>query len=165
MEYIWYNQKGDISILNGCSRKLVDKFTYLRSSVSLTENDISMWLAKAWIAIGRLSIRWKSNLSDKIRCNLFQAVFVSILLYWCTQWTLIKRIEKKLDGNCIRRLWDILNKSLEQHSTKQQQYGQLPPISKTIQIRRTRHAEHFCTSKNEFISDGSLHKKEQLKSI
>ena len=66
MEYMCFNQKGDISTLNGDSLKLVDKFTYLRSSLSSTEKDINMRLAKAWTAINRLSITWKSNLSDKI---------------------------------------------------------------------------------------------------
>ena len=39
-EYTCYNQTGDISTLNGSSLKLVDKFTYLESSVSPTETDI-----------------------------------------------------------------------------------------------------------------------------
>ena len=33
----------------------------------------------------------------------------------------------------------FLNKSSRQHTTKQL-YGHLPPVSKTIKIRRTRHA-------------------------
>ena len=37
-EYMCFNQTGDISTLNGSSLKLVDKFTYLGSSVSSTEN-------------------------------------------------------------------------------------------------------------------------------
>ena len=37
MEYICFNQSGNISTLNGSSLKLVDKFTYLGSSVSSTE--------------------------------------------------------------------------------------------------------------------------------
>ena len=40
-EYTCFNQRGDISSLNGSSLKLVDKFTYLESSVSSTENDIN----------------------------------------------------------------------------------------------------------------------------
>ena len=36
-EYMCYNQTGDISTLDGTSLKLVDKFTYLESSVSSTE--------------------------------------------------------------------------------------------------------------------------------
>ena len=35
----------------------------------------------------------------------------------------------------------VLNKSLRQHPTRHQLYGHLPPITKTIQVRRTRHAE------------------------
>ena len=56
MEYICFNQKGDISTLNGSSLKLVDKFTYLGNSVSSTKNDINMLIAKVWTAINRLLI-------------------------------------------------------------------------------------------------------------
>ena len=40
-EYMCFNQRGFISTLNGSSLKLVDKFTYLGSSISSTENDIN----------------------------------------------------------------------------------------------------------------------------
>ena len=36
---------------------------------------------------------------------------------------------------------------------RQQVYGHLPPIAKTIQVRRTRHARHCWRSKDELISD------------
>ena len=78
---------------------------------------------------------------------------VSILLNGCTTWTLTKRVEKNLDGNCTRMLRAIINKSWKQHPTKQQLYGHLPPITKTIRIRRTRHAGHCWRSKDELISD------------
>ena len=54
IEYMSFNQRGNISTLNGSSLKLVDKFPYLGSSVSSTESDINMRLAKAWTAIDRL---------------------------------------------------------------------------------------------------------------
>ena len=41
MEYVCFNQRGDNSTQNGCSLKLVDKFTYIESSVSSTETDIN----------------------------------------------------------------------------------------------------------------------------
>ena len=71
--YICFNQNETkhISTLTDSSLKLVDKLTYLRSSVSSTENDINIWLVKAWSAIYWLSVIWKSNLSDKIQCNFF----------------------------------------------------------------------------------------------
>ena len=52
-EYMCYNQTGDISTLEGTPLKLVDKFTYLGSSVESTEKDIETRLAKAWTAINR----------------------------------------------------------------------------------------------------------------
>ena len=58
-EYMCYNQTGDISSLDGTPLKLVDKFTYLGSSVSSTKKDIDTRLTKAWTAINRLSIIWK----------------------------------------------------------------------------------------------------------
>ena len=144
---------GDISTLDGTSRKLVDKFTYLGSSVSSTEKDIDTWLTKAWTAIDSLSIIWKSNLTDKMKRSFFQAAVVSILLYGCTTWTLTKRLKKKLDGNYTRILRAILNKSWRQHPTRHQLYGHPPPITKTIQARRTRHAGHCWRSKDDLISD------------
>ena len=111
MEYMCYNQTGDISTLDGTPLKLVDKFTYLGSSVASTEQDIDTRLMKAWTAINRLSIIWKSDLTDKMKRSFFLAAVTSILLYWCTTWTLTKRPEKKLDGNYTRMLRAILNKS------------------------------------------------------
>ena len=117
-EYMWFNLRGDISTLNGSSLKLVDKFTYQRSSVSSTETDINTWLAKAWTAINRLSVIWKSDLTDKIKRSFYQAAVVSILLYGCITWTLRERMEKNLDANYTRMLRAILNKSWRQHPTK-----------------------------------------------
>ena len=71
IEFMYFNQRGEMSTLNGRSLKLVDKFTYLRSSVSSTKNDINTQLAKAWTAINRLSVIWKSDLSDKIQYSFF----------------------------------------------------------------------------------------------
>ena len=141
-EYMCYNQTGDISTLDGTPLKLVDKFTYPGSSISSTEKNIDTRLTKVWTTIDRLSIIWKSDLTDKMKCSFFQAAVVSILLYGCTTWTLTKRLEKKLDSNYTRMLRAILNKSWQQHPTRNQLYGHLPPITKTIQVRWTRHAGH-----------------------
>ena len=146
-EYMCYNQTGDISTLEGASMKRVNKFTYLGSSVSSTEKDIDARLTKAWPAIDRLSIIWKSDRFWPIKC-FFQAAVVSILLYGCTTWMLTKRLEKKLDGNYTRMVQAILNKSWRQHPTRHQLYGHLHPITKTIQARRTRHAGHCWRSKD-----------------
>ena len=46
-----------------------------------------------------------------------------------------------------------MNKSWRQHPTRQQLYSHLPPITKTIQVRRTRHAAHCWRGMDELISD------------
>ena len=71
-EYMCFNQRGDISTQKGGPLKLVDKFTYLGNSV---------W--KAWTAIDRLSVIWKSDLTNKIKSSFFQTVVMSILLHGC----------------------------------------------------------------------------------
>ena len=60
-EYFSLNKTGDISTLN--------KFTYQGSSVSSTEIDINN---KCMTAIERLSVVWKSELADKMKCSLLQ---------------------------------------------------------------------------------------------
>ena len=52
-EYMCFNQTGDISTLNGSSLKLVDKFTYLGSSVSSTNKGMGSY---QW-AIGHMEVR------------------------------------------------------------------------------------------------------------
>ena len=99
-EYMCYNQTGDLSTLDRTSLNLVDKFTYLGSSVSSTEKDIDTWLTKAWTTIDRLSIIWKSDLADKMKRSFFQAAVISILLYGCTTWTLARRqLHKNVESN------------------------------------------------------------------
>ena len=94
-----------------------------------------------------------SDLTDKMKHSFFQAAVVLILLYGCTTWTLTKRMEKKLDGNNTRMLRALLNKSWRQQPTKQQLNGYIPPITKTIKIRRTRYMGHCWRSWDEPISD------------
>ena len=47
----------------------------------------------------------------------------------------------------------ILNKSWQQHPTRHQLYGHLPPIMKTMQVRQTKDPGHCWRSRDELISD------------
>ena len=40
---------------------------------------------------------WKSDFLNDLKCEFFQAVAMSVLLYDCTTWTLTKRLHKMLD--------------------------------------------------------------------
>ena len=92
---------------------------------------------------------------NKKRSFVKEAI-VPILHYRCTTWKLTKRMEKKVDGNYTRILRAILNKSCRQHHTKQQLHGHLPPIKKSIKVRRTTHAGPCWRNKDEFISGALL---------
>ena len=66
---------------------------------------------------------------------------------------LTKCMGKKLDDNYTRMLRAILIKSWRQHPTKQQLYGNRPPITKTIKVWLTGHAGHCWRSKDKLIND------------
>ena len=74
-------------------------------------------------------------------------------LNWVRFWIVWTRSVLTFDGNYTRMLRAILNKFWRQHPTKHQLYGHLLPITKTIQVRRTRHAGHCWRSRDELISD------------
>ena len=113
------NKSISVSNTMSYSLQITHARTHARiSSVSSTEKDIDTRLTKAWTANDRLSILWKSDLTDKMKHSFFQAAVVSILLYGCTTLTLTKPLKKKLDGNYTRMLRAILNKSWRQHPTK-----------------------------------------------
>ena len=87
-EYMCYNQTGDISTLEGTPLKLVDKFMYLGSSVESTEKDIETRLTKAWTAINRLSIIWKSDLTDKMKRSSYVRIQDVVLKTYLGRWTI-----------------------------------------------------------------------------
>ena len=78
--------------------KLVDQFTYFSSNISSTESNVNICKGKLWTAIDKLSVIWKSDLSDKIKQDYFQAVAVSVQLYDSTTLIQTKYIEKKQVG-------------------------------------------------------------------
>ena len=88
-----------------------------------------------------------------IKRGHFDGGFCVFVFFFVFFGGLTKRLEKKLDGNYTRMLRAILNKSWRQHPTRRQQYGHLPPITKTIQVRQARHAGHCWRSKDELESD------------
>ena len=124
-----FKQEGAISTLGGKPLKLVNQLTYLGSNIKSTERDVYIHIWKVWTTINRLLIIEKSDLSNKIKLDFFQAV--SVLMYGCTTMSLMKHLDKKIDGNYTRMLHAVLNKSLKQRFTKQQLYSHLLPISLT----------------------------------
>ena len=81
--------------------------------------------------------------------SFFQTAVMSSLQYACTTWTLTKHMENKLDSDYTRICEQYWTSS--GGSTPKKQY--LPPITKTIKIRRTRLAGHCRRSRDEIIRD------------
>ena len=144
---------GAISALSGKPKKLVNQFTFFGSNISSTECEVNIRIDETWTTIDSWPIIRKSDLLDKIKQDFFQVVAVSILLYKCTTWTLIKCKEKKLDGNFTRMLLTIFSKFLMLQPTKQPLCDHLLSISHIIQVWRSRHEKCCWRSKDENISD------------
>ena len=65
-ELMCFNQNGVISSLNGKSLKLIDQFANLVSNISSTESDVNLHRGKAWTAIDKFTMIWKSDPLNKI---------------------------------------------------------------------------------------------------
>ena len=118
------------------------EFQYLYIKISSTERDVD-----TCIGIGNLIalIKWNENFSNLLPCQYYCMV--------APHWLKRNACRKKFDENYTKTLRIVLNKSWKQHTTKEQLYGQLPPISQTIQVIWARYTGHCCGSKNQCISD------------
>ena len=135
----------------GYPLKLVDKFTHLGGSISLTENDIKTRLTKAWTAVYWLSVIEKSDLTDQITRS-----FLRSCRYCCMDaphGRLQKVWRKKARRQLQKMLRAMLNKSWTQQPKQLYLYCYQPHITKTLQVKLTKHAGHCWKNKNELIID------------
>ena len=82
------------------------------------ESNVNICMRKAWTIIDRLSIIWKSDVSDKIKWELFESVAMSALLYSCITWILMKHLEKSQIGTiqeCCVLFWPNSGSSISQN--------------------------------------------------
>ena len=150
-ELMCYHQKDEpIKTINNLNLKKVNNFNYLGNSIASTEKDVLIHISKAWNALDKLNVIWKSNLNKQIKKNFFRAIVEKVLLYGSSSWTLTKKLESKLDGTYTRMLRAILNIHWSTHPTIALLYGDIPRISSILKETRTRFAYR---SKNEVISD------------
>ena len=106
---------------------------------------IDTWLTQAWTAtIGHRSngsqiwpIKWNAVSSKQRSCRY--CYMDALLGRWLNGWR--------------KSLTATTQECCEQHHRKWQLYCHLPPITKTIKVRRTRHAGHCWRSRDELIGD------------
>ena len=98
--------------VNGQKLQVVDKFTYLGSTLSRAvhiDGEVTARIAKASVAFGRLRTNvWERNgirLNTKLK--VYKAVVLPTLLYACETWTVYQRHAKKLNHfhlSCLKKL-------------------------------------------------------------
>ena len=146
MEYKCFNQTGNICTLNVSSLKLVDKVTYLGTSVSSTDTLIDThgqlligygsYKSQTW------SIKWSAVSSKQRSC------------WYCYMDALHGRLQNLWRKSLLlKNAASNTEQILETVPTKQQLYGHQLFIIKTIKIRQTRHAGHRWRSRDELIRD------------
>ena len=118
----------------------MDDFQYLGSHIASTEKDVHVRLTKAWAALNKMNIIWKSNLSHNLKIQFFKATVESILLYGSGTWTLTKSLETRLNGNYTRMLRTVQNISWKDKILNEELYESNPKISNVVKERRLRFA-------------------------
>ena len=116
----------------------------------------------AWSACNKLHTIWASKLNVTIKVQLFKCLIEPILLYGCETWTLSKKAEKRLDGTYTRLLMRVKNLSWKHHPSKQQIYGDLPPVSSLVKSKRVQFAGHCLRASSEIISPVILYKSHPI---
>ena len=138
-----------------CPRfELTSIFSFPMILTVIQSAHLPKWFWKYWVSIlifDKVLVFCKCIFVNRVIKNIyFQVAVVSVQLYGCTTWTLTRHIEKKLDGNCIRMLRAISNKSWKKHPTKQQCMVTYHLSWRPSKLGKTRHVRHW-RSKDEFI--------------
>ena len=95
-----YNQPEPVQVatLDGTILELMSDVNYLGSMTSSNDIDKKCRKAAAWRTCNKLNRLWKSQLNRSIKIRVFCTVVEPVLLYGLETWTLIKGLEKQLDG-------------------------------------------------------------------
>ena len=100
--------------VNGQKLKVVDKFTYLGSTLSRAvhiDDEITARIAKASVAFGLRANVWERNgIKLDTKLKVYKAVVLPTLLYACETWTVYQRHAKRLNHfhlSCLRKLLKI----------------------------------------------------------
>ena len=141
MPYSKLQRKIQKIALGEISAALEAVFTCAHFSLTTTVSHGTLYLVLGFVGI---------HFAAASRCALTKFSYSSFRVPFPSS---LKQLEKKLDRNYTRMQRAILNKSWQQHPTRHQLYSHLPPITKPIQVRRTKHAEHCWKSRDELISD------------
>ena len=141
--------------MDGILLEDVKIFKYLGATLKsdgASGNELRIRIATATSAILRLNIIWTStNISFKIKFNLYRSLVLSILLYGCETWTLMSNEEKRIsafENKAHRRLLEINYRHMKTNQyvneTIIQLVGKFEPLLTTIKRRKMSYYGHIC---------------------
>ena len=135
--------------MNGQKLKVVDKFTYLGSTLSITvhiDDEVTARIAKASLAFRRLRANvWERNgIKLDTKLKVYKAVVLPTLLYACETWTVYQRHAKTLNHfhlSCLRKLLKIKwqDKIRDTEVLKKTGMQSMHTVLKLAQLRLTGH--------------------------
>ena len=137
--------------INGQRLNVVDRFTYLGSTLSrnvVIDDEINIRLAKASAAFGRLSKTvWdKRGITTPTKIKVYKAIVITTLLYGCETWTVYARHTKKLNHFHTTRLRKLLGISWQERvpDTEVLTRAGLPSIQTLLMKTQLRWAGHVA---------------------
>ena len=137
--------------INGQRLNVVDKFTYLGSTLSqnvVIDDEINTRLAKASAAFGRLGQNvWdRRGITTLTKIKVYKAVVLTTLLYGCETWTVYSRHSKKLNHFHTTRLRKLLGISWQEKvpDTEVLTRAGLPSIQTILMKTQLRWAGHVA---------------------
>ena len=135
--------------VNGQKLQVVDKFTYLGSTLSRAvhiDDEVTARTAKASVAFRRLRTNvWeRSGIRLDTKLKVYKAVVLPTLLYACETWTVYQRHAKKLNHfhlSCLRKLLKIRwqDKIPDTEVLKKANMQSVHTLLKLAQLRWTGH--------------------------
>ena len=140
------NNKPTITVnINGQKRKVVDKFTYLGSTLSRAvhiDDEVTARIAKASVAFGRLRVNvWERNgIKLDTKLKVYKAVVLPTILYACETWTVYQRHAKrqpfplKLFEKAVKIKWQ--DKISDTEVMEKAGMQSMHPVLKLAQLRR-----------------------------
>ena len=133
--------------INGKPQKLVYQFKYLGSNISFTKVHVNICHAKVSTDIDKLSIKWKSDLSDKTKQDSRVRTNAGMHQLDTNEMQRKKAIwnYKEMHRAVLKKILEATS-SKQQHPAKQQLCGYLPLIYQTILVKRTRYAGEVSES-------------------
>ena len=117
-----------------------------------SDNELRIRLSTATSAMVKLGIIWQNKkMSFHTKYKLYKSLILSILLYGCETWTLMKKEEKRIQAfqnKAHRRLLCITYRQRKTndyiHEKMTNLIGKYEPLLSTIKRRKLKYYGHIC---------------------